>query len=185
MSKTWHHAMLCLITLSGVTLLSGTATAGDADNYLQPPILGWKTPPHAAPLPMAAPPAPQTPSTVAAPAAQPAVTPIPHPAPVEAQHGIPLAPAKPAVSVVIHHPVAQPPARPAYPNAVRKLFVFQADGQHAGHFQPITGAEAAKSYKAYLKSFGQAQSSASAPADTNPMAASSSISGSQYPGMQP
>nr|MBU2748889.1 hypothetical protein [Acidithiobacillus montserratensis] len=77
------------------------------------------------------------------------------------------------------------PALPVQSNVVQNLFSFQADGQHAGHFQPITGAEAAKSYKAYLKSFGQGQSSAKAPADANPMAASSSISGSQYPGMQP
>nr|MBU2747588.1 hypothetical protein [Acidithiobacillus montserratensis] len=66
MSKTWHHAILCLITLSGTALLSDAATAGDANDYLQPPILGWKTPPHAAPIPMEAPPAAQTPSTVGA-----------------------------------------------------------------------------------------------------------------------
>ncbi len=204
MSKTWNHAMLCLFTITGTALMSGGAVAADdAANYLQPPILGWHTPPHAAAVPVEAPaPAPApTPTPAAAPVAQPVVVPTPAPAPkpavapvaqpvaapapVRVQQTVPLTPVKTPMSVTITHNAVAPMPLPKHPDAVQNLLAFQADGQHAGHFQPISGAEAQQSYKAYLKTFGSPSSHTASASSSNPMASTSGISGSQYPGMQP
>jgi hypothetical protein len=90
--------------------------------------------------------------------------------------------------VTVVHPITAPaplPRLPAHPNAVQNLFAFQADGQHAGHFQPISGAEAQQSYQAYLKASSTHKTTTTPEANNNALAASSAISGSQYPGMQP
>jgi len=200
MSKTWNHAMLCLFTITGTALMSGGAVAADdAANYLQPPILGWHTPPHAAAVPVEAPAPAPTPTPVAAPVAQPVVVPTPAPAPkpvvapvaqpapapVRVQQTVPLTPVKTPLSVTITHNAVAPMPLPKHPDAVQNLLAFQADGQHAGHFQPISGAEAQQSYKAYLKTFGNPSSHTASASGSNPMASASDISGSQYPGMQP
>ena len=214
MSKTWNHAMLCLFTITGTALMSGGAVAADdAANYLQPPILGWHTPPHAAAVPVEAPapapaPAPTptpvpAPKPVVAPMAQPVVVPTPSPAPkpvvapvaqpvaapapapVRVQQTVPLTPVKTPMSVTITHNAVAPMPLPKHPDAVQNLLAFQADGQHAGHFQPISGTEAQQSYKAYLKTFGSPSSHTASASGSNPMASTSGISGSQYPGMQP
>ncbi|MBE7564021.1 hypothetical protein H7F10_14030 [Acidithiobacillus sp. HP-6] len=182
--------MLCLFTITGTALMSGGAVAADdAANYLQPPILGWHTPPHAAAVPVEAPaPAPApAPTPTPAPAPKPVVAPVaqPAPAPVRVQQTVPLTPVKTPMTVTITHNAVAPMPLPKHPDAVQNLLAFQADGQHAGHFQPISGAEAQQSYKAYLKTSDSPSSHTASASGSNPMASASGISGSQYPGMQP
>lgn len=139
---TTAHSTISHLAL-GASLLGLAALPLQAQaTLLQPPISAWS------PAQAGANPAPAATDSAPSPAAA-------LPAPAKAAAPVPanLPPAAPA-----RQPVPLPRQ-----NAVQRLLAFQANGVAAGARQPISGAEAIASYKAWLRTFASQQQSSAKP----------------------
>lgn len=144
---TTHSATFCLALGASLLGLAAMPLLAQA-SLLQPPISAWS------PAQPGANPASSTAASAVAPAPGAAAAAA---APTEA------ATAPVSVKRAPVAPVMQPgPAQRQ--NAVQRLLAFQADGKAAGAMQPISGPEAAASYKAWLRTFANQQQSSGKPA---------------------
>jgi len=145
--KAYSPFAACL--LSAGLLVGAHPVMAAAQTYIQPPIVWWSQAPHAASMPTPAASAPSSPAPAASPPAAPAtetIRPIHLAAPVEN-------PAPAAAAVPLPTPPAAAIPTPPPPSSAAAILAFQAQNEDPGHFQPILGAEATRSYARYLKSF--------------------------------
>lgn len=145
--KAYSPFAACLLS-AGLLVGVNPATAV-AQNYTQPPIVQWSQAPHAASMPTPATAAASSPAAIASPPTAPAtetVRPIHLAAPVEN-------PAPAATAAPVPTPPATVIPTPPPPSGAAAILSFQARNEDPGHFQPILGAEATRSYARYLKSF--------------------------------
>ena len=145
--KAYSPFTACL--LSAGLLVGVNPVMAAAQTYTQPPIVQWSQAPHAASMPTPATAAAVSPAPVASPPAAPAtetIRPIHLAAPVEN-------PAPVAAAASVSTPPAAAIPTPPPPSGAAAILAFQARNEDPGHFQPILGAEATRSYARYLKSF--------------------------------